>query len=500
MLGLKLNRPNPKEGAFMYSSIQQFCNDGTKKLIKVLDTYNKDVSKIAEMVYGVTAEVAHLGCRIIAEEWESYDELLRKRKDLRRDWQIVRRDETTLLTSLGEVVYHKTLFKNKETGKSCYLLDQLMDLEHHARMTEDAEARILIEASESSYRKGGANASINGDIVSKETVMNKIHSLSFPVLEEKEQKQLTTLYIDADEDHVSLQYLQQKGDIKKPRVNKIMPRIIYIYEGVGVGEDGKAYLKNPKYFGGVYEGSKSVEQLWNEVLDYINTAYDMDYVDKIYINGDGAAWIRSGEGIIPKSKFALDKYHMHKYIIAATAHLEDSADDAIGEIYKAIHRKKKHEAKGVFDRIIAVTEKETKRRTVEGARAYILGNWSGIMQSMKTDDKNVCCSAEGHVSHVYADRMSSRPLGWSKKGVDKMSRLRIYRQNRGNMLELVRYQKRKLKKVAGAEDVIYSASEVLQEERAYRKQLGQLADIKIYDMPYTKIKKIAALKSHVWGL
>lgn len=119
---------------------------------------------------------------------------------------------------------------------------------------------------------------------------------------------------------------------------------------------------------------------------------------------------------------------------------------------------------------------------------------------MKTDDKNVCCSAEGHVSHVYADRMSSRPLGWSKKGVDKMSRLRIYRQNRGNMLELVRYQKRKLKKVAGAEDVIYSASEVLQEERAYRKQLGQLADIKIYDMPYTKIKKIAALKSHVWGL
>ena len=51
MLGLKLNRQNPKEGAFMYSSIQQFCNDGTKKLIKVLDTYNKDVSKIAEMVY-----------------------------------------------------------------------------------------------------------------------------------------------------------------------------------------------------------------------------------------------------------------------------------------------------------------------------------------------------------------------------------------------------------------------------------------------------------------
>ena len=48
---------------------------------------------------------------MIAEEWESYDELLRERKDLRQGWYIVRRDETSLLTSLGEVVYHKTLFK-----------------------------------------------------------------------------------------------------------------------------------------------------------------------------------------------------------------------------------------------------------------------------------------------------------------------------------------------------------------------------------------------------
>mgnify|MGYP003363945776 FL=1 len=30
-----------------------------------------------------------------------------------------------------------------DTAESCYLLDQLMGLEHHARITEDAQARIL---------------------------------------------------------------------------------------------------------------------------------------------------------------------------------------------------------------------------------------------------------------------------------------------------------------------------------------------------------------------
>ena len=95
----------------MINSIQYFCQNGVKKLEKVMVNYSDDMTKIAELVQGVTKGVVDLGLSIIAEEWESYDELLRNRKDLRSEWYIVRRDETTLLTSLGSVTYHKTLFK-----------------------------------------------------------------------------------------------------------------------------------------------------------------------------------------------------------------------------------------------------------------------------------------------------------------------------------------------------------------------------------------------------
>lgn len=484
----------------MNNSIQQFCENGVKNLTNIFKTYADNPTKIAEMVYGVTDEVIKLGCAMIAEEWESYDELLRKRKDLRKGWYIVRRDETSLITSLGEVVYQKTLFKNTKTGESCYLLDQLMGLGHHARMTEDAEARILKEASESSYQKGGANASIKGDVISKEAVMNKLHRLEFPTLKAEEKKALKTIYIDADEDHVSLQYLEKKGDIKKPRINTVMPRIIYVYEGVETEETGRPGLVNAKYFGGVYDGQEGITKLWTEVLDYLNEAYDMDSLERVYINGDGAAWIRSGEKIIPKSKFALDKYHMHKYILAATSHLEDSAEDVRSAIYRAIHKKKKWMAEEIFEQIERMTEKETKRKAVERAGEYILGNWSGIMLSMKGKDENVRCSAEGHVSHVYADRMSSRPLGWCRTGADRMSKLRIYRQNQGDMLELVRYQKKEVKKAAGAEEVIYTATDMLRMENRSRRKLGVYADVPVYSIPYVQIKKIAAIKNHIWGL
>lgn len=484
----------------MINSIQQFQVEGIKRLSEIFNNYTGDLTKIAEMVYGVTDEVTKLGCQMIAEEWESFDELLRNRKDVRKGWHIVRKDETSLLTSLGEVIYKKTLFKNTKTGESCYLLDQLMGLEKHARITEDAEARVLKEASESSYRKGGAHASIKGDTISKEAVMNKLHRLDFPSIAVSEKMERKSIYIDADEDHVSLQYLDQKGDIKKPRQNTIMPRIIYVYEGVDTEKDGRPRLVNTKYFGGVYEGTKEIRKLWNEVLDYLNEAYDMDAVENIYINGDGASWIRSGVNIIPKSKFALDKYHMHKYILAATSHLEDSAEDARSEIYRAIHKKKKWMAEGIFDKIIEITERDTKQKAVEKAKAYILGNWSGILLSMKGKDENVRCSAEGHVSHVYADRMSSRPLGWCYTGADKMSRLRIYKYNQGDMLELVRYQKCEHKIAVGAEEVIYSASNMISMENENKRRLGSLADLPVYSIPYPQIKKIAAIKNHIWGL
>lgn len=172
----------------MINSIQQFQEKGAKNLTEVFGNYTDDLTKFAEMVQGVTREVVNLGLSIIEEEPESYDELLRKRKDLRKGWYIERRDETKLLTSLGEIQYHKTYFHNRETGEYSYLLDQLMGLESHARISEDAEARVLEEAVESSYRKGGINACIGDQEVSKETVMKKLHALEFPKLKPLEEK------------------------------------------------------------------------------------------------------------------------------------------------------------------------------------------------------------------------------------------------------------------------------------------------------------------------
>jgi len=54
----------------------------------------------------------------------------------------------------------------------------------------------------------------------------------------------------------------------------------------------------------------------------------------------------------------------------------------------------------------------------------------------------VGCSAEGHVSHILSSRLSSRPMGWSKVGVDQMTRLRVFVANGGNVYDIFMQKKK----------------------------------------------------------
>ncbi len=127
-------------------------------------------------------------------------------------------DIKQLTTSLGDVQFKKTLFTNKETGHSEYLLDRILGLSQNERLTEDTEARLLEEAVQTSYRRGGEEVSL-GAGVSKQTVKNKLHQLEFPKNAEKpkEKKVVEYLYIDAVYEYIESHYDLEK--VKKIYVN-----------------------------------------------------------------------------------------------------------------------------------------------------------------------------------------------------------------------------------------------------------------------------------------
>ena len=86
-------------------------------------------------------------------------------------------------------------------------------------------------------------------------------------------------------------------------------------------------------------------------------------------------------------------------------------------------------------------------------------------------------------------------MGWSKKGVDKMAQLRAYWWNKGDMLALVRHQKKQLEKVSGAEEFL-TITEIERWERMHNITNGKYFDW-VQCSPMAQARKKLAIREHI---
>jgi len=366
------------------------------------------------------------------------DQLIRNSGIRKKDYTVLRKRQRTLISSVGDITFTHTLYKDRN-GKTRCLLDEMIRLPDRERFTAVAEAKVLNEAEVHSYQHAADSIQSKGQTITKTTVMNKVHCIEteIPEMRElpKEKKQCEYLYIEADEDHI---HRQKDGKLQGCFIGKLA----YLFEGKEDICEGRRKLVSPFYFGGLYAGSEKNASFWESVEAYIRNHYDQDTLKYVYINSDGGSWIRAATKYIYKSKLVADRFHLMKYINRLAHYNPDEETEIKGQFYKYIYKNNLEEVKKLLSRI--EEEHEGSRNTVEESRSYFTGNWEYIQRAFH--DKHVLgCSAEGHVSSVYSERMSSRPMGWSETGSDRMCKLRCFIRNYGRekVIDLVNYHREK---------------------------------------------------------
>ena len=483
----------------MINSIRNFVEKETYEIENImrkfvegeldLDTYGKELQE----------KTLQLTRDILVETLEEMDETIRNSARRQAAYVVEQKGQPKeLLMPVGRIRFKRTCYTSKKTGKSVYLLDRVIGLGKHQRITLGAAAAILEETVESSYEKGGKHASVS-DWVSKETVKELVHKtvVEMPEKECVEKKKVRCLHIEADEDHVAAQFYEKKGDLERGengrKKNTLMPKLVLVYEDIveesGENSRSRRYrLEGKRSFCGLYSG-KDNEKLWEEVRDYICGTYDWESLETVYIAGDGAGWIKAGCEILEKGKFVLDRFHMGKYIDRSVSHLLDSAGEVKEEIYEAVGRGDKGKVREIYKKIQGVTEKESKEKEVRESLGYLMNNWEGIVIYQKEAGEVWGCHAEGQVSHVLSGRMSSRPMGWSRKGADQMSRLRAYRMNGGKIIDLLKYQEGRKKREEAVEKKDELVREVRKRQagRKYAEQLqGSIPGLEAHPMKWMR--------------
>lgn len=386
---------------------KDFLEKSLEKSVKgnEISMFSRDLRKVLD----------EAGRKTLVGILETMDTILFESKKRKQEYETKDLRKRTLLTEYGNIEYTRRYYKNKKTKEYMYLVDEKMGIEKNERIMKDVESKIIEIAHDVSYKKTGKQV-VGNEEISPTTVMHKVRKEILKVETPEEKKQIKRIYIEADEDHVS------------ERGKKIgMPKLIYVHEG-NYKKGKRNILKNIHYIGCL--GKKS-EDLWLEVAEYIDKKYDVKTIEKVYIGGDGANWIKEGLNWIEKSEFVLDRFHLLKYINQATVEYPEYRS----KLWYNINIYDPISVENIFKEIIKKTENEKRKEKVIDSYKYVMRQWKGI-EIYETDGKYLKgCSAEGHISHVYADRMSSRPRTWSDDGIDKMSRLRTFVSNGGKIYE-----------------------------------------------------------------
>ena len=174
---------NAKENCLMYNSIIDFIENDTTKIKKILEKYlfAGNTLRFEEDLMRVMIE---FGRKIYQECLKEIEENIRQSEFRKKNYYVEHKaDRRTLLTTFGNLEIERAYYKPKNGGKSVYLLDKYVGLAPHDKVSL--------------------------------AVKNTIHELEVELEEEipVQKKKIKNLHIQADEDHVALQFSKKKGDL-----------------------------------------------------------------------------------------------------------------------------------------------------------------------------------------------------------------------------------------------------------------------------------------------
>lgn len=370
-----------------------------------------DIGKTCEEIFKVVKEGS---LEIVSAAINEMDNVvLAAKKERRLDGLTVKERNVprVFTTSLGELHFKRTYFSLKD-GSNIYLVDHLMGIEPYERLSKALCAQFVQYAASMSMQKASI---VTGDLVSRQTVNNKVLSMKPPVKEMERVKETPPeLHIFADEDHVHI----------RPRKSAMIP-LVTVTEGMDVSNEKRHRTINPVHFQGFGMNNGSFIE---NVTAAIYERYDMEKVKNVFIHGDGGNWITNLGALMPNAVFVMDGFHLEKYF-KKLFRLKGAVSYA-GAIKKAVREND-------FDSFVRFCASIDEKQDEKGKKAlselvnYFQNNWDSIVERLNGGHPGSC--TEPLVSHLLSERLSRNPLAWPREGLGKMAMLRIFTENGGKV-------------------------------------------------------------------
>ena len=333
----------------------------------------------------------------------------------------------TLITRLGDITFERRLYREKDTGRYRFLLDEVLGLPVKEAVSKVVADLALGVAAVLPFRRAvailekflpqGFSATALQRLVWRfgkrvEEAEGKSQEATFgdgevpPMGKEPASR----LFVEGDGVSVALQReKERRGEVK-----------------TGIGYTGWERLGADRYgtVGKVvHAGMEETDTFWERFWLKACQRYDLSRLEEVVLGGDGAGWIAEGLMGLP-GRFQLDRFHLWRAIRRALAGQEALAGQVYHEATQGTWEKVDELLAGVLSSPDLLPEREKGVREV---RQYMLANREGLRDwrsGAKCQPGDRALGAmEGNVDKLVAIRTKRRGMSWRKTGLHSMAKL-----------------------------------------------------------------------------
>ena len=324
----------------------------------------------------------------------------------------------TIVTIFGEITFKRRYYINKNDNSRYFYVDRKLGfnkydvydpcikslvIEYSATNSASEVSKVISDICSFSL----SNSNEGKIILSRQTIKNIIDNApNISVVEKRFNKTPKELHISLDEKWV---HLQGKSRDNKHTSHEVKTAIIY--DNATYQNHSRMVLNNVHYI----TSTNGVTTLRERIMDYLYQAYDLDKVEHIYIQGDGANWIQLTPRELTFNEnttitYLIDWFHVVKGMNKITG---DSK--YVNRLFQHLYGNDKDK----FIRVLDTLKKTYPNRVskIDDNASYILNNWEHIMKRINKLNKK--CSMESHISHGIAAHFTEVPKAYSSDSLSQ---------------------------------------------------------------------------------
>jgi len=338
-----------------------------------------------------------------------------------------------LLTLLGNITYHKYLYRDQEGQYRC-LLDETLGLKPHQRMsTHYQKITGLFSFLAGSYRNAQRFLEYcYGDSVSFEAIRQQVQLQGTQIqrqeaytFDQKLEEALKPTILNPNKSAPETLYLELDGTmihLQKQKKKKAELKLAIFHKGkekrYPSGSSDAKKLKSRLAYAGLGPDDEFMAQV-SLLAEENFHVYDHNL---ILVGGDGATWIKEGaKDYFPNSIYQLCPFHLKRKLTQSLSY----------------NRKRKSEIssllqEGKISEALLLLEEEKgknsqKKNELNDLITYLINNQEGINAVDRLKERGLPVDTmgaiEGNIDQILANRFKKRGMSWSPSGALNLAKV-----------------------------------------------------------------------------